>query len=244
MAQEMEQFEKTRPTTRVRVRPKLSLYLVANDPSEKNHFHHQAQGTARRIGAIEKPNAANCSLRVGPTPYGTGADIISAIRAAWACLGKKPIETVHIFGHSNNTGIAGNTPGKGGIRQNSLHIDRAEGGRHISEIPTDVLSNNVIFVLHGCRQAEGCNVVGDDDNFAQSLYDHLKAKLSNPQVYGHYNRGCAGRNNSWCLYSKKHEKGKAGIGPTYTEPGGCRTKSRELEWEWEQRARLGSRQRG
>ena len=237
MAQEMEQFEKTSPAKRVRVRPKLSLYLLATDSSERNHFHHQAQGTARRIGAIEKPNASSCSLRVGPTPFGTGADIINSIRAAWECVGKKPIETVHIFGHSSHTGIAGNTPGRGGIRQDSLPIDRAEGGRHISEIPTDVLSNNVIFVLHGCRQAEGCDVKGDDDNFAQSLYQHLKGKLSNPQVYGHYNRGCAGRNNSWCLYSKTHPKGKARVGPSYTDPGGCAKPakpSREFEVEMEE----------
>jgi hypothetical protein len=237
MAQELQALRKTpaktRPARRAPVRPKLSFFLDSTDTAERNHFHHQAQGTARRIGAIEKPNAAKCKpLRVGPTPYGTGADIINAIRAAQECTGKK-IETVHIFGHSNNTGIAGNILGKAaGIRQNSLPVDSADGGRHISDIPTDVLSNNVIFVLHGCRQAEGCNVAGDDDNFAQSLYDHLKARLSNPRVYGHYNRGCAGRDNSWCLYSKTHPKGKARLRPDYTDPGGCRSSSRELEFQW------------
>ena len=173
---------------------------------------------------------------VGATPYASGADIINAIRAAWQCTGKKPIRSVHIFGHSGPYGAYGNTGGNAGLYQNSFSLDavaRASGGRNISDIPTDVLSNDVIFVLHGCNQAYGCNVQGDDDNFAQSLLEHLSGALTNPRVYGHYNSGCAGRNNSWCLYSKTIPKGKAHSSPTYTDPGGCATTTREFELESE-----------
>lgn len=237
IAQELDEFEQTARRRRVRVQPKLCLYLDARVTSERNHFQHQALGTARRIGAIGSPNASNCNPRVGATPYATGADIINAIRAAWQCTGRKPIQTVHIFGHSGDHGISGNTLGTAGLYQNSYTIDaasRTQGGRHIADIPTDVLANNVIFVLHGCRQAEGCNIEGDDDNFAQSLLEHLAGALSNPRVYGHYNRGCAGRDNSWCLYSKTIPKGRAHSRPDYTDPGGCTPASRELELEWEE----------
>ena len=237
IAQELEQFEQEAPAARVAVQPKLCLYQLASETSHRNHFHHQALGTARRIGAIGSPDASNCVRRIGATPYGTGADIINSIRAAWQCTGKKPIKSVHIFGHSGPSGVYGNTLGSAGLYQNSTSLDaasRAAGARTISDIPTDVLANDVIFVLHGCNQAYGCNVQGDDDNFAQSLLQHLAGSLTNPRVYGHYNFGCAGRNNSWCLYSKTIPKGRAHSAPAYVDPGGCGTPSREVEVEMEQ----------
>ena len=91
----------------------------------------------------------------------------------------------------------------------------------IADIPTDILSDNVILVLHGCNQAYGCNEKGDDDNFARSLLEHLSGTLKNPQVFGHYNAGCAGRNNSWCQYSKTRPKGRSNSVPVYKDPGGC-----------------------
>ena len=235
--QELEQFEQEAPAARVSVQPKLCLYQLASNTSHRNHFQHQAVGTARRIGAIGSPDASNCVRRIGATPYGTGADIINAIRAAWTCTGKKPIKSVHIFGHSGSSGVFGNTIGTAGLYQNSISLDaasRTAGARNISDIPTDILASDVIFVLHGCNQAYGCNVQGDDDNFAQSLLEHLSGALTNPRVYGHYNSGCAGRNNSWCLYSKTIPKGRAHSAPTYVDPGGCATPSREVEVEMEQ----------
>ncbi len=235
--QELEQFEHEAPAPRVSVQPKLCLYQLATNTSHRNHFHHQATGTARRIGAIGSPDASNCVLRIGPTPYGTGADIINAIRSAFQCTGRKPIKSVHIFGHSGSSGVFGNTSGSAGLYQNSIPLDaasRTAGARTISDIPTDILASDVIFVLHGCNQASGCNVQGDDDNFAQSLLQHLAGALTNPRVYGHYNSGCAGRHNSWCLYSKTIPKGRAHSAPTYVDPGGCATPSREVEVEMEQ----------
>jgi hypothetical protein len=200
------------------------LFLEASNSSHRNHFHHQALGTARRILAIGNPDPANCKPKVGATPYSTGADIIASIRAAWQCAGKKPIESVHIFGHSGYYGIFGATSGTTGLYQNSYSLDaasRSAGGRTIADIPTDILSDNVIFVLHGCNQAYGCNEKGDDDNFAQSLLEHLSGVLKSPRVFAHYNAGCAGRNDSWCQFSKKLPKGRAHSAPVYTDPGGC-----------------------
>lgn len=237
IAHELGELEHEGPTPRVSVQPKVCLYQLASNTSHRNHFHHQALGTARRIGAIGSPDASNCVKRIGATPYGTGADIINAIRAAFQCTGKKLIKSVHIFGHSGSSGVYGNTLGTAGLYQNSVSLDtasRTAGARNISDIPTDVLANDVIFVLHGCNQAYGCNVQGDDDNFAQSLLEHLAGALTSPRVYGHYNSGCAGRNNSWCLYSKTIPKGRAHSAPTYVDPGGCATPSREVEVEMEQ----------
>jgi outer membrane protein OmpA-like peptidoglycan-associated protein len=219
-AQREQEFEQTAPT--VRVQPKLCLYQEANNSSQRNHFHHQAQGTARRIGAIGSPNASACNPQIGPTPYTTGADIINAMYAAWQCAGRRPIQSVHIFGHSGSDGLYGNTLGWSGLYQNSASIDHSEGGRHISEIPTNILANDVIFVLHGCNQASPCHAQGTDDNFARSLFEHLSGALTNPRVYGHYNLGCAGRNNSWCLYSRTNPAGTSSR-PDYTDPGGCAT---------------------
>ena len=237
IAQELGEFEQEGPAPRVSVQPKVCLYQLASNTSHRNHFHHQALGTARRIGAIGSPDASNCVRRIGATPYGTGAEIINSIRAAFQCTGKKLIKSVHIFGHSGSSGVFGNTLGTAGLYQNSVSLDaasRTAGARNISDIPTDVLANDVIFVLHGCNQAFGCNVQGDDDNFAQSLLEHLAGALTSPRVYGHYNSGCAGRNNSWCLYSKTIPKGRAHSAPTYVDPGGCATPSREVEVEMEQ----------
>jgi hypothetical protein len=218
-------YQREYEVTKIRVRPNLSLFLDSTNTSHRNHFQHQATVTARRIAAIGSPDAADCKPRVGATSYQTGADIVAAIRAAWQCAGKKPLQQVHIFGHSGSYGIFGATSGTAGLYQNSSDpgpTARTAGARTIADIPTDILSDNVIFVLHGCNQAYGCNVKGDDDNFAQSLLEHLAGSLKNPRVFGHYNTGCAGRNNSWCEYSTTRARGRAGSGPSgYTEPGGC-----------------------
>jgi peptidoglycan hydrolase-like protein with peptidoglycan-binding domain len=231
ISEELEEWERTAPPRGARVQPRVCLYQEASNSSHRNHFHHLALGTARRIGAIGSPDAANCNPKVGATSYKTGADIINAIRAAWQCVGKKPIQIVHVFGHSFPIGIIGATA-ETGLYQNSYSLDasaRSSGARSIADIPTDILSDNVIFVLHGCNQAYGCDIKGDDDNFAQSLLEQLSGALKNPKVYGHYNSGCAGRDNSWCMYSKKLPKGKAHSRPDYSDPGGCTPASREID---------------
>ena len=207
-----------RARQRVIVRRRLSLFLDARIPSERNHFEFQALGVAKRVGAIGRPDTANCQIKVGATPYESGHDIIAGIRSAYTCLGNKPMEAVHIVGHAGPSGIYGNTLGTVGLYRDNITLNatsRAGGARHISEIPLDVLSNDVVFVLHGCNQARG------DDNFARSLFQHLGASLTNPRVYGHWNHGCAGRDNSWKLYSRRFPAGRRAR-PTYSDPGGCK----------------------
>ena len=203
-------------TPRVTVRPRLCLFQNSSDTRHRNHFQCGASRQARRIGALAVPATGDCSRRVGATPYDTGADIIAAIERAHRCLGQ-PIESVHIFGHSGSNGIYGVTLGRAGLYQaGASGIDRAGGARTVSDIPTASLSPNVVFVLHGCNQAAGA------DNFARDLYRHLAAHLTNPRVFGHYNGGCASRNDSWREFSRRYPDGRnVANAAGYTSVGCC-----------------------
>ncbi len=185
----------------VAVRSRLCLFQNSSATTHRNHFQCGALRQARRIGAIGSP-AGDCRRRVGATAYDTGSDIIASIRAAHRCLGRA-LDAVHIFSHGSASGVMGTTAGFAGLYRDSFSlVDRADGGRTASDVPTAPLSNRVVVVLHGCNLAAGT------DNFARSLYDHLAASLSAPTVYGHRTSGCAGRNSSWRGYSKAHPTGR------------------------------------
>ena len=95
---------------------------------------------------------------------------------------------------------------------------RRNGARLATEVPTAPLAENVTFVLHGCRTGQGTA------NFAKSLFDHLVAALPNARVFAHTERGCAGRNSSWRLYSSASPDGTTtGALPAslWTEQGCC-----------------------
>lgn len=222
MALEIRELERAAQARRVQ--PRLSMFQNTSVTSHRNHFHCQAARWAGRIAAFASPNVANCrQRRVGPTPYDTGADIIRAIEAARTCLGRR-IEAVHIFSHGSSHGIPGTVrSGTVGLYSGALDADsRRDGGRVVADIPTAPLSENVVFVLHGCNMAAG------DDNFARALYEHLVGSLRNPTVFGHFNRGCAGRDNSWREYSNRSPDGRRRlrtIAPTY-QGDGCCTPSR------------------
>jgi outer membrane protein OmpA-like peptidoglycan-associated protein len=202
-----------------RVRPRLCLYQNASDRRHRNHFNCQATRWARRIGAFATPHASNCRRRVGSTPYDTGADIIRTIDAAHRCLNRR-IEIIHIFSHSGSHGIFGTVSGGTvGVYNGTLdRRSRGNGGRTVADIPTSPLSENVIFVFHGCNTAAG------NDNFARALYRHLSRSRQNPKVYGHYNGGCAGRDNSWREYSRRSPDGRRrlrSLSPVYSGNGCC-----------------------
>ncbi|MCO6488581.1 MAG: hypothetical protein J5I98_09205 [Phaeodactylibacter sp.] len=201
------------------VKPRLSFFQEALNSQERNHFHCQASRLAKKISAMTiSAKPSNCNLRVGPTPYATGADIIKEIKRANRCGGKK-LEMIHIFGHGHQTRISGNFLVDGLFSSKESNSILSEG-RKITAIPTSTLSDNVVIVIHNCNCARGGN------NIAKELFQHLASALNNPKVFGHFNSGCAGRNNSWKEYSKKHPSGRLlkrlnTISPAYSENGCC-----------------------
>ena len=184
------------------VRSRLCLFQNHSTTTHRNHFQCGAVRQARRIGAIASPNTGNCRRRVGATPYDTGADIIRFIQAARRCR-RQRVDQIHVFSHGFSSGIPGTTAGSAGIYRTGFGgVDRAAGGRLVTNVPAADLAENVTVVLHGCNMAAGT------ENVARSLYQHLARTLDNPRVYGHYNTGCAGRNNSWREYSNRHPTGR------------------------------------
>jgi outer membrane protein OmpA-like peptidoglycan-associated protein len=215
LAMEVQELEQEAATVTVRAR--LSIYQNASTTSHRNHFNCQATRWAKRIGAVAAPDAANCRRRVGSTPYDSGADIIRAIAAAQQCL-RQRVDSVHVFSHSGSHGLFGTTTGSIGLYSGPVDASsRSSGARTVTDIPTTALANNVVFVLHGCNAAAG------SANFAQALYQHLAASLTNPRVFGHHNSGCAGRDNSWREYSNAAPTGRnvRSIAPHYSGDGCC-----------------------
>lgn len=218
----LEQARRTTPPQprpavrpRIAVRSALCLFQDHGNPKVRAHYKCGAERQAKQIGAIVSPSAVNCRPRVGPTPYKTGGDIIKAINATYRCL-RKPVELIHIFGHGVPDGIPGVVKGRYfGLYKKSYPLveatnkqgrktERDRGGRTVSDVPTEPLSDNVVLILHGCNLA---NIAAGKDNFARSLYQRLAGSLSNPKVYAHYDRGCASRNKSWRVYSKDYPAG-------------------------------------
>jgi peptidoglycan hydrolase-like protein with peptidoglycan-binding domain len=191
--------------------PQPILCLFQNT-SETKHFFNGAENWAKKIQAIANPTPTKCKRKVGSTPYNTGADIIKAIKNANLCLGQK-LKEIHIFSHSSTEGVGGAVKNCSGLYRRGLKksngdlcVSLGSGGKLVSDIPTNVLDENVIFFLHGCRTAEGCG--NDINNFARDLFKHLAAKLDNPRVYGHRFRTCAGQECNWCEYSKQQPQGQ------------------------------------
>ena len=201
LAAENEMQELTRHM--VAALSRVSLFQNASDPRHRNHFQCQASRWARVIRAIGSPNAVACNRNVGPTSYSTGEEIIRAISAAHGCI-KQRVQILHIFSHSGSNGVFGNVSGGTvGIYVNGPDANsRNLGGRNVTDIPANLLSENAVVVLHGCNTAEG------DDNFAQALFQHLSATLPGVKVFGHFNSGCAGRDNSWREYSAQSTGGR------------------------------------
>jgi Putative peptidoglycan binding domain len=214
LAGEIQELDETQQHRTVRAR--LSLFQNATDRRARNHFRCQAVRKAREIDAYAEPRAEACELRqVGATEYRTGADIIAAITAAHTCL-RQRLDTIHIFSHSDPDGVHGPKGRIIGLYRVKRGSQR-EGARSVQDLPVRSLADNVVIVLHGCRTAEG------DNNFAQSLYNYLARALPNPRVFGHTNRGCAGRDNNWREYSTEHPTGKLRrtISPYHSGYGCC-----------------------
>jgi outer membrane protein OmpA-like peptidoglycan-associated protein len=207
---------KPKPKAAVAVRPRLSFFQNASNTAHRNHFRCGASTQASRMAAIDSPVVGECRRRIGPTSYDSGADIIAAIAAARTCLDLR-VETIHVFSHSGSGGLFGVTSGAAGLYEaTATYVDRAQGGRTVTDIPTELLAQNATFVLHGCNNAAG------DANVARSLYEHLATDLDSPRVFGHHNSGCASRNNSWREYSNRRPRGQnLGAIPVYASMSCC-----------------------
>lgn len=206
-----------KPASAATVQSRLCYYQDHSNTSHRNHFRCQAVRWASRISAIAEPDPHVCRKKIGATRYNTGADLIARIRAAAKCT-KRPVSLIHVFSHSGSYGVFGTTMGSAGLYYGKLDASsRSSGGRTVNDIPLTNLSSNVVFVLHGCNTAEG------PDSFAQALYRHLAKTLKNPKVYGHYNSGCAGRDNSWREFSRAAPTGRrrTSIAPYYSGKGCC-----------------------
>lgn len=185
------------------VRPALSLFQIKPKKKGGEHFFHVANYIARRLKAYANPRAGRCTPpRVGPTAYKNGADIISAISAANACL-KRPLSALHIVGHATPYGAMGATQDSGIYSEVSDPAHRARGARAIADIPINALANDIVVVLHGCNQGSG------SDSFAELLYRHLAATLTSPVVFGHTDSDCAGRDESWRRFDSRSPDGRA-----------------------------------
>lgn len=195
-------LESERSKQRVTPQPRLSFFQDATNSSHRNHFECGARRQALLIAALKAPVIGACPRRVGATPYGTGADIVSSIAAARSCS-KRSVTEVDVYSHGFSSGIPGNTAGWAGLYVDSFPlVERGAGGRTISDIPRGDLAATVKVVLHGC------NIGSGSENFAKSLFEFLAVTLSNPRVFAHHNSGCASRNNSWREYSNAHPNGR------------------------------------
>jgi hypothetical protein len=201
------------------VRARLCLFQNSAPTAHRNHFQCGAGRWASHVAAFMNPTTPSCPQRVGPTPYDTGRDIVRAIDEAFQCLGRQPLQEVHIFSHSAHHGVFGPSGQVGGMYKSEAEgPDRPNGGRTVTDIPANQLSDNVLFVFHGCNTA---NIDAERGvNLCKALFDHLRTTLKHPRVFGHYDTGCAGRDNNWREYSTTSPTGKKtrrSLSPLYTE---------------------------
>lgn len=170
------------------VKPALSFYQAGDAAS----FKSKADNRARRMQAFGNPSCSNpLNQTVDSTPYNSGADIINAIESVYFCSGfTKKVKEVHIFSHGEGVGLYA-APGdlKGGLYVRELYLrpnEREQGGCTVDLIPTGVLANDVVFVLHSCGPAEvydtGTVKYGP---FAVQLWKHLwNGGLAQAKVFG------------------------------------------------------------
>jgi hypothetical protein len=154
---------------------------------------------------------------IGPTAFRAGRDITEAIVNAAGATGQK-VDRVHIFGHSNGAdGLYGEHHEKPmGLYRTQFRdgLDATDPmeqqARVIDEIPKVALASDVVFLLHGCKMAEG------GDNFARELCEFLttgQAALDDAVVYAHDHSVACGQNSDWIRYSKSRPTGEAATMP-------------------------------
>jgi outer membrane protein OmpA-like peptidoglycan-associated protein len=235
-----EEARRGRP--RPRPRPVVAvnrLVFYQNDPEHNGeHFHTCARLEARRIRALATPST-NRTRSVGPIPYTSGQDILDEIAAAVPKVGT--ITRIHVFGHAGPRGIGGVGAGQCGMYMpGTITPTTGCGGVLLTALTRGTLTNDVTFVLHGCRLAgnkdhprpddfECTDILDSDENFARSLYRHLRTGLglTQPNVFGHCSSGCSGRDTNWREYSNAHPNGRRAstLGALYERCSGCSRRS-------------------
>jgi hypothetical protein len=196
--------------------PKLCFFQDTTRANAVELFRQNASNWARVIRAAADPADFNdkCA-KVGATPYFSGSDIIRHIDAAFFCLDFQPVKEVHIFGHAFPEGVIGTANWNGLYlsdpvnyfdfnikKRKNAAVNRGDGGRIVTDVPTAPLAEDVIFVLHGCSTAMG------DKNVSRSLFEHIVKGLQNPRVFGHPHGACAGQRKHWREYSKASPAGE------------------------------------
>ena len=156
--------------------------------------------------------------QIGPTAFRAGRDIIESIVNAHGATGRK-VDQIHVFGHSNG---ANGLYGEDHVKQTGLYrssfkpwrdntTDSEEiHARVISEIPKEDLALDVVFVLHGCKMAEG------GDSFARELCTFLttgQPLLADASVYAHAHSAACGQNRDWIRYSQAKPNGQPATMP-------------------------------
>ncbi|MGM0655783.1 MAG: LGFP repeat-containing protein [Thermodesulfobacteriota bacterium] len=185
----------------LRVEPKLSLYQDDAWEGNQHEFKSKADLKANRIRAFQNPQISHpLNQSVGSTPYDNGLDIINAIEAVYFCSGGiKKVNEVHIFSHGRGEGVY-STRGSytGGLYVREFYLvqnrdNRERGGCTIDMIPTGLLSDDVVFVLHSCGPAEvrildanyGSFAGEKYGPFAYQLWQHLdRGGLKRAKVFG------------------------------------------------------------
>ncbi|MEP7342386.1 MAG: penicillin-insensitive murein endopeptidase [Acidobacteriota bacterium] len=206
-----------------KIEPKLSFFEDLGNDQNAVFFKNQASRWAKVIHSIAVTSSSNCNLE-GSTPYKSGRDILEALSSAFICLGAEPIREMHFFGHMypegiigsfNNDGLYFRDPFLSGSQMRP--VNRSGGGRTVADLPKGVLSQDVIFILHGCNTATG------NDNFARKLWEHLATFLKNPKVFGHNRSVCVGQDGFWREYSRQSPTGTLITKkiPFYDEGGSC-----------------------
>jgi hypothetical protein len=189
-------------------------------------FKACAERHARRLRAFGFPTNyplnVQCALRctcalgqigaapqVGPAPYESGADIIASIACVEQCL-KKPVEEIHIFGHSGSNGVFGTTHDlQCGLYHRTESPSRTCCGRTVDDIPPASLAGNVTILLHGCSTAKRWGPSESRTSFAQDLAARLvSAGLVDTRVFGHPVSVAVGVNDHWVEFSRANPRGK------------------------------------
>ncbi|MEM9267206.1 MAG: DUF4157 domain-containing protein [Cyanobacteria bacterium P01_F01_bin.13] len=194
-----------RRTTSIRY-PKLSLYQA--DSHSARFFRGLATTKARQIRAIQLDTSTECParVRVGPTPYLSGRDIIEAIAKTYWCTGNQ-LKEMHIFSHGfiAGGGVVATDVARRGLVSDNFHLtaeQREQGARTVSDIQAEPFASNAVVVFHGCQLGAG------EDSFAEQMLRRLVGSKPNIRIFAHSTSGVCGRTRDWIEFNRRSQDGR------------------------------------